>query len=255
MAIAVPPDLASATHPIQPLARTYSRGHVVEPHAHDWGQLLYAESGVMWVNTPCAALLVPSHRAVWVPPQVPHGIRVVSALQLCNIYLRGELAERMGSALGVLEVSPLLRESIRRRVALGDAPDPTYRDALEGLLVVELQQARTAPLRVPLPAAGDRRLLALCEQVLRDPSLTLGYEAHAQAVGASTRTLTRLFTAELGVGFVEWRRQVQVAYAAARLLEGATVGSVADELGFSVGSFSEMFRRAVGVTPSGYVGR
>ena len=118
MALASPPDLAKAEHPIQPLARTYPRGHMIEPHVHDWGQLLYAESGVMWVDTPTAALLVPPHRAVWIPPHIHHGVRVVSDLEMCNIYLREELAERIGSALTVVEVSPLLRELIRRRVSL-----------------------------------------------------------------------------------------------------------------------------------------
>jgi AraC-like DNA-binding protein len=252
MAVATPPDLASAQHPIQPLARTYPRGLVIEPHLHDWGQLLYAESGVMWVDTPRAALLVPPHRAVWIPPQLHHGIRVVSDLEMRNIYLREELAIRIGSELSVVEVSPLLRELIRRRVSLGPENDESYRDALEGLLVIELRRARSASLQVPMPANGDRRLRSLCENVLRTPSLDLSFEEHAQAIGASTRTLARLFNVELGLGFTEWRRQVQLAYASARLLDGAAVSAVADELGFNLGSFSEMFRRSVGVAPSVY---
>jgi hypothetical protein len=74
------------------LARTYPRGLFIEPHEHVWGQLLYAMSGVMWVETPHEALVVPPQRAVWLPPGVPHGIRVVSDLQMRNIYLRPALA-------------------------------------------------------------------------------------------------------------------------------------------------------------------
>ncbi|AUM69473.1 AraC family transcriptional regulator [Pseudomonas fluorescens] len=255
MAIAVPPDLDSAEHPIQPLARTYPRGLAIEPHMHDWGQLLYAESGLMWVDTPSAALLVPPHRAVWIPPLIHHGVRVVSDLEMRNIYLREELAVRIGSELTVVEVSPLLRELIRRRVSVGATPDEIYRDALDGLLVIELRQARTASLQVPMPANGDRRLRNLCENILRTPSLSISFEQHAQAIGASTRTLTRLFNLELGQGFTEWRRQVQLAYASARLLDGAAVSAIADELGFNLGSFSEMFRRSVGVVPSVYASR
>ncbi|MCX2812480.1 MULTISPECIES: helix-turn-helix transcriptional regulator [unclassified Pseudomonas] len=252
MAIAAPPDLDSAEHPIQPLARTYPRGLAIEPHMHDWGQLLYAESGVMWVDTPSAALLVPPNRAVWIPPHIHHGVRVVSDLEMRNIYLREELAVRIGNELTVVEVSPLLRELIRRRVSVGATPDETYRVALDSLLVIELRQARTASLQVPMPANGDRRLRSLCENILKAPSLDISYEEHAQAIGASTRTLTRLFNLELGLGFSEWRRQVQLAYASARLLEGAAVSVIADELGFNLGSFSEMFRRSAGVAPSVY---
>lgn len=68
MALAAPPDLSDHAVPVQPLARTYPRGLYVEPHRHDWGQLLYAMSGVMWVETPREALVVPPQRAVWLPP-------------------------------------------------------------------------------------------------------------------------------------------------------------------------------------------
>lgn len=252
MAIAAPPDLDSAQYPIQPLARTYPRGLAIDPHVHDWGQLLYAESGVMWVDTPSTARLVPPHRAVWIPPHIDHGVRVVSDLEMRNIYLREELAVRIGNMVSVVEVSPLLRELIRRRVNVGATPDETYRAALDSLLVIELRQARTASLQVPMPVNGDRRLRSLCEHILRTPSLDITYEQHAQAIGASTRTLTRLFNLELGQGFTEWRRQVQLVYASARLLEGAAVSVIANELGFNVGSFSEMFRRSLGIAPSVY---
>ncbi|WP_369991900.1 helix-turn-helix transcriptional regulator [Pseudomonas xanthosomatis] len=252
MAIASPPDLANAEHPIQPLARTYPRGLVIEPHSHDWGQLLYAESGVMWVSTPKAALLVPPHRAVWIPPHIHHGVRMMSDLEMRNIYLREELASRIGSELTVVEVSPLLRELIRKRVCLNTSIEEVYRDALDGLLVLELRNSRSATLQVAMPANGDRRLRCLCENVLRTPSLEITFEQHAQAIGASTRTLARLFNTELGLSFTDWRRQVQLAYASARLLDCVPVSAIADELGFNLGSFSEMFRRSVGVAPSAY---
>ncbi|MDP0977375.1 hypothetical protein Q6265_27255, partial [Klebsiella pneumoniae] len=62
MALAAPPDLSDHAVPVQPLARTYPRGLHIEPHSHDWGQLLYAMSGVMWVETPREALVVPPQR-------------------------------------------------------------------------------------------------------------------------------------------------------------------------------------------------
>lgn len=252
MALATPPDLADTTHLVQPLARTYPEGKVIDPHSHEWGQLLYAESGVMWVDTPQAALLVPPQRAVWLPPRVSHGIRVVSPLEMRNLYLRTELANTVGLELQVLEVSRLLRELIIRRVTLDERPDPAMRDALDNLLVLELRELRSAVLKVPMPAGGDRRLRTLCEAILDAPSLCLSFEQHAESVGASTRTLARLFHAELGLTFTEWRRQVQLAHAVASLLEGLPVSTIATQLGYTLSSFSEMFRRALGVAPSSY---
>ncbi|MEK6297155.1 MAG: AraC family transcriptional regulator, partial [Paraburkholderia tropica] len=62
----------------------------------------------------------------------------------------------------------------------------------------------------------------------------------------------RLFTRELGVGFAQWRRQVQLAIAVSRLAEGQSVSAVARLLGFLPSSFSDMFRRELGVPPSEY---
>ncbi|BBP59768.1 helix-turn-helix transcriptional regulator [Pseudomonas sp. St316] len=252
MALASPPDLTDTTHLVQPLSRTYPSGMLIAPHHHEWGQLLYAQSGLMWVDTPGAALLVPPQRAVWLPPRVTHGIRVVSPLEMRNLYLRAELAMSVGLELEVLEVSKLLRELIIRRVALGNRPDPALRDALDNLLVLELREQRSAVLKVPMPAGGDRRLRNLCETVLDVPGLAMSFEQHAESVGASTRTLARLFHAELGLTFTEWRRQVQLAHAVAALLEGDSVGAIAARLGYTLSSFSEMFRRSLGIAPSAY---
>jgi len=49
------------------------------------------------VEPPEEAVVVPPQRAVWLPPGVEHGIRVVSDLQMRNIYLRPALAATLDS--------------------------------------------------------------------------------------------------------------------------------------------------------------
>ena len=254
MALAAPPDLSDHAVPVQPLARTYPRGLYVEPHSHDWGQLLYAMSGVMWVETPREALVVPPQRAVWLPPGVEHGIRVVSDLQMRNIYLRPSLAATLDSQVQVIEVGRLLRELIVTLVEQGDHGDAVYYDAVVGLALLELQRARRSPIRIAMPVAADRRLINACQAVMAAPSLDIPFEQHAEAAGASVRTLARLFQQHLGMGFAQWRRQVQLATAAAELIQGHSVSGIARTLGYSPSSFSDMFRRELGVSPSQYRG-
>jgi AraC-like DNA-binding protein len=252
MALAVPPDLSNTAIPVRPLARTYPRGLYVEPHKHEWGQLLFAMSGVMWVETPSEALVVPPQRAVWLPPGVAHGIRVVSDLQMRNIYLRPSLAATLGDQVQVIEVNALLRELIIKLVAQGH--DAQYYDALVGLALLELKAAQRSQMGVALPDGRDRRLLNLCQAVMVAPSLAISFEQHAEQAGASVRTLARLLQASLGVGFAQWRRQVQLATAVAALIQGTPVSTVARDLGYSPSSFSDMFRRELGVAPSAYAG-
>ncbi|WP_397450958.1 AraC family transcriptional regulator [Pseudomonas sp. NA-150] len=253
MALAVPPDLSDTDVPVQPLARTYPRGLYVEPHEHVWGQVLYAMSGVMWVETPNEALVVPPQRAVWLPPGIPHGIRVVSDLQMRNIYLRPAIAATLESTVQVLEVGKLLRELILGLVDQGpDQQGQEYYEALVGLALLELKRARRSVMKIPMPSDSDRRLVNLCQAVMGSPSLDISFEQHAENAGASVRTLSRLFQRSLGLGFADWRRQVQLATAVAELIQGVPVSSIARELGYSPSSFSDMFRRELGMSPSQY---
>lgn len=251
MALAAPPDLTDTAVAVQPLSRTYPRGHYIEPHEHDWGQVLYAMSGVMWVETPLEALVVPPQRAVWLPPGVPHGIRVVSDLEMRNIYLRPEIAQTLETSVQVFEVGGLLRELILNLVAEADK-DSAYYNALVGLSLLELQRAKRSLLKVPMPDNPDRRLMSLCQAVMIEPSLDVSFEQHAENAGASVRTLARLFQSVLGMGFAEWRRQVQLATAVAEIIQGVPVSRIARSMGYSPSSFSDMFRRELGMPPSQY---
>jgi len=250
MALAAPPDLSDTDIPVQPLARTYPRGRFIEPHEHVWGQVLYAMSGVMWVETPHEALVVPPQRAVWLPPGVVHGIRVVSDLEMRNIYLQPAIAATLEPTVQVFEVGRLLRELILNLVAQDQEPD--YYDALVSLALLELKRARRSLLKIPMPDESDRRLMNLCQAVMLDPSLDIALEQHAENAGASVRTLARLFQGSLGMGFAEWRRQVQLATAVSEIIQGVPVSTIARSLGYSPSSFSDMFRRELGMAPSQY---
>ncbi|ODJ93416.1 AraC family transcriptional regulator [Pseudomonas viridiflava] len=253
MALAAPPDLSDIAVPVQPLSRTYPRGCFIEPHQHVWGQVLYAMSGVMWVETPLEALVVPPQRAVWLPPGVEHGIRVVSDLEMRNIYLRPAIAQTLESTVQVFEVGGLLREVILNLVALDRDREQEYYDALVNLGLLELKRARRSLLKIPMPDGSDRRLMNLCQAVMSEPSLDISFEQHAENAGASVRTLSRLLQSALGMGFAEWRRQVQLATAVAEVIQGVPVSRIARSLGYSPSSFSDMFRRELGVAPSQYV--
>ena len=124
----------------------------------------------------------------------------------------------------------------------------------DSLALLELQRARRSPIRIAMPVEADRRLINACQAVMAAPSLEVPFEQHAETAGASVRTLSRLFQHHLGMGFAEWRRQVQLATAVAELIQGQPVSRIARSLGYSPCSFSDMFRRELGVAPSQYVG-
>jgi len=232
------------------LSRRYPRGLRIDPHAHEWAQVLYAISGVMWVEIGREALIVPPQRAVWLPPGTGHSIYMMSEVEMRNLYFRGQDVRHLSTRGDVFEISGLLRELITTIARHEHERDHEYLHAAYRFAALELSHAPRYSLRVPLPDKSDRRLDVLCRAVISNPSSDISFEHHAASVGASVRTLSRLFTRELGLGFAEWRRQVQLAMSLSKLAEGHSVSSVARSLGYQPSSFSDMFRRELGAAPS-----
>src|SRR5262245_32491750 len=102
--------------PLEGLAAEYEPGHVIPPHQHPFAQLLFASTGVMTVTTEHGTWVVPPERAVWVPARVGHSIRMTGRVSMRTIYLGDPLGSLAGTACCVVQVSPLLRESILRAV-------------------------------------------------------------------------------------------------------------------------------------------
>ncbi len=226
----------------------------VEPHYHRKDQLLYVIEGLITVEAAGGVWTVPPHCAIWIPSGVPHFARASGQVSLGNLYVEPDESRSRRADFGILFVQPLLRELILRFV---DEPH-SYREGdiraarLASVLMDELERAPVEPLRLPMPV--DRRLKRLTDTLIDDPSLRLNLEEWGARVGASNRTLTRLFQRETGMSFGRWRQQLHVGLALQRLAGGETVTNIAIDLGYeSPSAFIAMFRRMLGTTPARYL--
>jgi AraC-like DNA-binding protein len=119
------------------------------------------------------------------------------------------------------------------------------------LILDEIRQLPVAPLHLPEPADG--RLRSITTALRTDPTDDRTLDTWARAVGASTRTLARLFLAETGMTFRQWQRQARLLAGLVRLAAGQPVTVVALEVGYeSPSAFIAMFKRALGTTPGQY---
>jgi AraC-like DNA-binding protein len=131
-------------------------------------------------------------------------------------------------------------------------------ELLMRLVLDELARADLQALGVPMPHPqnGDKRLRALCEAVLRAPSDRATLAEWATGIGASERTLARLFQTELGQSYQQWRQQAVLAHALPLLARGTPVSLVAAASGYASDSaFSAMFKSAMGQSPSHFQGK
>jgi AraC-like DNA-binding protein/quercetin dioxygenase-like cupin family protein len=249
----IPPEFApTQAHPIRVRSRPMPAGVRIARHTHAWAQVAYASRGVLRVGTFGTTWMVPPSRAIWVPPHVLHEVVIVEDAFLRTLYVNETVVPPGLDACRVVEVSGLLREVI---AALDTPGLPAARERLLGSLALdEITRSQPLPLSVPMPT--EKRLRALCEAVIADPANADSLERWASTVGASTRTIARLFRQELGVSFSQWRQQAVLARAIPLLSQGRPLSQVAQELGYqSQSAFSAMFRRAFGESPRAFIVR
>ena len=238
--------------PVAAWTGDYPAGHLIAPHRHAQAQLVYAAAGVMTVTAAAGAWLVPPQCAVWVPAGVEHSLLAHGPMALRTLYFEPAAAP-LPDRCAVIAVAPLLRELILAVTALPPAYDTGGADGrLLATLRDRLRLAPETPLFLPMPR--DRRLAALCRALADAPGDGRPLAAWGRRVGASARTLARLFVAETGMTFGRWRRRARLQAAIRRLAAGEPVIAVALDLGYEGPSaFIAMFRRALGRTPGRYV--
>ncbi|MRW84240.1 helix-turn-helix domain-containing protein [Pseudoduganella sp. FT26W] len=246
-------DYQRVPRTVTAMARDEEHGVSGTPHSHERAQLLYATQGVMRVHTETGLWILPPRRALWIPPGVVHHWTALSKVTMRTIYIEPGVAAAFGDSCRVIEVSSLLRELI---LALLNEPIeyaiPGRGEHLAMLILSELKAAETIPIAIPWP--HDRRLVAVCSAILADPGSSRNIEQWADDVGASARTLIRLFPKETGLHYRQWVQQVHLAEAFNRLAHGRSVGEIAAALGYaSPSAFSAMFRRILGKTPQHYL--
>jgi AraC-like DNA-binding protein len=118
--------------------------------------------------------------------------------------------------------------------------------ALLTLLIDQLRVLPDAPLQLPRPR--DERASEAASALVDDPTLALA--AVAKRVGASRRTLERVFTVETGMTFGAWRRRARMLRAVELLAAGTTVTTTATTLGYSTpSSFVASFKQELGHPP------
>lgn len=249
----IPPEFEpTPAHPIRVRSRPMAAGVRIAQHTHAWAQLAYASRGVLRMTTPGTTWMVPPSRAIWVPPFVTHEVVIVEDAFLRTLYVDASVIPSGLDACRVVEVSGLLREAI---AAFDERAIGPARERLLGAVALD-EITRSAPLPLSVPMPVEKRLRSLCEALLADPAGPGSLEYWAAHVGASTRTIARLFRQELGVSFSQWRQQAILARAIPLLNQGKPMAIVAQALGYqSQSAFSAMFRRAFGESPRAFIAR
>lgn len=246
--------IEAASVDVVAVASDYPDGHHVAPHHHSRSQLLHALSGVLMVSTALGRWMVPTDHAMWIPAGIEHSVEMLGDVRMRSAYVLPRAAQALPSNLRVLEMSDLMRSLIVE--AVGN--DPDHGDdravAITRLILLEIPRLGELPFALPFPS--DPRLARLCRLYLGAPTPHSPIDEWAATAGMSRRGFTRRFHDETGISLSMWRRQATLFAALPRLAEGASVTTVALDLGYeSAPAFTTMFRQMLGASPRAYLRR
>lgn len=220
-------------------------------HQHLKGQLLYAPQGCISFALENSICILPPTKAVWIPPSTRHRATMTNVVAYRSLYFDCA-AFACPTDITVIEVNTLLKALIDK-IALWawDKPESEMTNTT-ALFWEEFYAARRHSFQLPLPS--DRRLQKFRQQVMQQSYLVPNLTSMAASVGASSKTVTRLFKTETGMTYQDWRQQWRLLKAIELLSRGMQVSDVSCWLEFSSDSaFIAFFKKQTGQTPLSFI--
>lgn len=211
---------------------------------------MYPASGALATTTQRGTWVAPANRATWTPPGFDHSHRCYGRTDVRIVVIPVELCGDLMAHPCVFAVNSLLREAI---LALTDRREGN-RGAYERLRAVVIDELGDTPQEsLHLPDARDDRRRAGTDLLYADPAASATLGQLGRTVGASERTLSRLFQPKFGMSFHRWRTILRIHHALVHLTNSRSVTDTAIECGWSnKTNFIEAFTAVVGQTSRSY---
>ncbi|MGI0119825.1 AraC family transcriptional regulator [Zooshikella sp. RANM57] len=244
--------------PIIGISAYYGKKNVHSPrakmHSHQKGQLVYTRFGSVTVELMEHSCVVSPYQAAWIPPLVLHNTILNGEVDFRAIYFDYSQLSELPLNFDTFLISPLLKEVLEVVSATPFNTDwrqgPKYH--LCKVLFDELKGSAHGLSILPLPR--DTRVRPYLLKKIRNGEQPPRLKELASHVGASERTIHRLFMQETGVNYQKWRQIRRLARAIELLSTGKSITETAQQLEFSSDSaFISFFRSYLDKTPKKYV--
>lgn len=222
------------------------------PHRHAAGQFVLVKHGHLAGGTQSSQWLLQSGMAVWIPPWQTHWGQARNDVEIAALYLSGAQSRDMPTQVTPMRATALMQALVDRLLDTArPPPSPRLRRNMIELLREEI--ATAAPDGWVLPLPSDRRLQIIANALLNDPSDRRTLSSWASEVGATERTLARLFKRETGMNFRNWCHTLRLREAIQGLSMGMNNAALSGRLGFSSANcFVHWFVNMTGASPKSH---
>lgn len=220
-----------------------------EAHAHPTHELLWNIRGASTVSVGARTWTITHLHGLWVPAGVLHAGWAPAGTWYRTAHFAVGTVPSLSSEPVAVEITPLLTQLLRR---LDDETLPELSRSLTEAMVLDVLRPASDAMAVHLPQCDLLR--PIVKALIADPGDRRSLEHWASALGVSTRTITRAFRQEAGVGFREWQGALRAQRAVLLLDGGLSVREVSEVSGYgSSSAFAAAFRRFTGAAPSSFL--
>lgn len=240
--------------PLNVIEQYYETGMTEPPHSHVCHQLIIVKHGFIRVATPKGFFAITQHRGIWLTQNTEHSLSILKNTQVLSAFVEPLARADLPNRSQVVVISELLQALLSNASGI----DSHYADNTREAWIVELildELRRLTPLadfEVPQPTLSEYSLIY--KKISQRLSHQWALADIAQMLGISERTVSRQFTAQTGLSFVEWLRRLRLQHSLELLLQGQSVVDVALAVGYdSPSAFSTAFKQRIGVSPTQYV--
>ncbi|MGF1904370.1 MULTISPECIES: AraC family transcriptional regulator [Aliivibrio] len=230
------------------------KGYVDSLHHHTWHQVIFPIKGLLQTQVGSYQYLLPHTSALFVPATLAHESIALTNTTFIGIYINPAYCFKSEEQVRTISLTPFIKELIQeiRRKCL----QVESQTALLGLLqVLHDQMMHNDVVTFQLLLPKDRRLKQIFDKLTETPALDWPLKIWGEEVGASERTLSRLFVKEFKTSFPLWRQQLRLIYSLSLLDEEITIQAIADEIGYhNDSSYIKAFKSYFDMTPQQFRG-
>ncbi|MEM9710937.1 MAG: helix-turn-helix domain-containing protein [Actinomycetota bacterium] len=210
--------------------------------------LIWSNRSGLEVRTPRVASMVHPSSGFWVPAGLPYTVEGSAPWWMASFVARS--CPAAWRRVSIIDLDDVIG-SLLAHVAVH--PEQPWSADFVSAVVTHLFDA-FASHPAPLTFPTDPRAREVADALVTDPASVSELSDWASRVGASERTLRRLFLEQTGVTFRRWRVRLRAHRAMRLLADGLPVGEVARRSGYaSTTAFARAFESETGLAPSDYV--
>ena len=233
----------------------------IPEHTHEKAQFLYTEGGIVFVKANDKTYFLPARHYMWIPPGMRHSIHPSSEKAIMrNLYFPIEESKKSGGKsfyeeISIYPVNDLVMNLIEySKIWKGDIPQETDNYAIANAFMILLEQTSKFSLPLALPYPADERLQKIVQYISENISNKVTLPHLAEHFNISIRSLTRLFSKQLNMSFIEYFTILKMLTALELLIDSdKSIKEICQIVGYSsVPTFSNIFYKRIGIRPAEY---